>query len=60
MKCKVGGCDKQLDEYGWPIEYCEYQQGRCPHKKAKLSNEKCIIFGFLFILLGVVFSWLTT
>jgi hypothetical protein len=59
MKCKVGGCNKQLDEYGWPIEYCEYQQGRCPHKKAKLSVDGYFFVGIIFILVGL-FSWLTT
>ena len=33
MKCKVEGCIKQLDHIGDPVEYCDYQQGRCPMQK---------------------------
>lgn len=33
MKCKVEGCNKQLDHMGTPVEYCDYQQGRCPMQK---------------------------
>ena len=33
MKCKVDGCNKQLDQFGVPVEYCDYQQGRCPMQK---------------------------
>ena len=33
MRCKVDGCNRQLDENGYPVEYCEWQQGRCPHQK---------------------------
>lgn len=33
MKCKVDGCDRQLDHMGVPVEYCDYQQGRCPMQK---------------------------
>lgn len=41
MKCKVDGCDKQLDSNGRPVEYCDYQQGGCPmQKKAFDWNNK--------------------
>ena len=33
MKCKVDGCTKQLDHTGVPVEYCDWQQGRCPMQK---------------------------
>ena len=33
MECKVLGCKNQLDNDGVPVEYCEYQQGRCPMQK---------------------------
>jgi len=33
MKCSVEGCNKQLDHSGVPVEYCDYQQGRCPMQK---------------------------
>jgi hypothetical protein len=33
MKCKILGCDKKLDDQGFPISYCEWQQGRCPNQK---------------------------
>lgn len=41
MICKVLGCKNQLDNDGVPVEYCEYQQGRCPmQKKAFDWNNK--------------------
>ena len=33
MKCKVDGCDKRLNDMGVPVEYCDWQQGRCPMQK---------------------------
>jgi hypothetical protein len=33
MKCSVEGCNKQLDHMGVPVEYCDWQQGRCPMQK---------------------------
>ena len=32
MKCTIEGCNKQLDN-GVPVEYCDWQQGRCPMQK---------------------------
>lgn len=51
MKCKVDGCNKQLDETGWPVEYCDYQQGRCPmQKKAFDWNNKFDRFSALVLV----------
>ena len=33
VKCPVRGCRQKLDSDNIPIEYCEYQQGRCPMQK---------------------------
>jgi len=59
MRCKVDGCNKQLDETGWPVEYCDWQQGRCPNKKAKLSYEGHIFVGSLLVIVFLL-SWLLT
>ena len=32
-KCVVSGCETLLNEEGYPVHYCEYQQGRCPMQK---------------------------
>ena len=67
MKCSVEGCDKQLDNNNYPVEYCEYQQGRCPmQKKAFDWNNKFdrfsaivlvpVITIFLLIILYVELS----
>ena len=51
MKCKVEGCDKQLDSMGVPVEYCDYQQGRCPsQKKAFDWNNKFDRFSALVLV----------
>ena len=51
MRCKVDGCSKQLDETGWPVEYCDYQQGRCPmQKKAFDWNNKFDRFSALVLV----------
>ncbi len=33
MRCKVDGCQKQLNDSGIPVDYCDWQQGRCPMQK---------------------------
>jgi hypothetical protein len=51
MKCTVQGCNRQLDEHGSPVEYCEYQQGRCPmQKKAFDWNNKFDRFSALVLV----------
>ena len=32
-KCIVRGCRHKLDDDGYPVEFCDYQQGRCPMQK---------------------------
>ena len=51
MKCKVQGCNKQLDHMNVPVEYCDYQQGRCPmQKKAFDWNNKFDKFAAIFLV----------
>lgn len=61
MRCNVGGCNRQLDHNGIPVEYCDYQQGRCPmQKKAFDWNNKfdrfsaLVLVPFMFLVLLVV------
>lgn len=58
MKCKVEGCNKQLDHMGVPVEYCDYQQGRCPMQKQKLDTVGYVVIGCMFITLFLII-WLT-
>ena len=51
MRCKVEGCNKQLDHIGIPVEYCDWQQGRCPmQKKAFDWNNKFDRFAALVLV----------
>lgn len=51
MKCRVEGCNKQLDNMGVPVEYCDYQQGGCPmQKKAFDWNNKFDRFSALVLV----------
>lgn len=51
MKCKVKDCNHKLDPQGYPVEYCEYQQGRCPmQKKAFDWNNKFDRFSALVLV----------
>jgi hypothetical protein len=67
MKCDVEGCNKQLDFNGFPLEHCDWQQGRCPmRKKAFDWNNKFdkfaalvlvpLMFALLFVVLYVELS----
>jgi len=58
-KCKVIGCDKKLDENDRPIDYCDWQQGRCPMQKEKLDTTGRIVITFMFITL-LITLWLIT
>lgn len=63
MRCKVDGCNRQLDENGYPVEYCDWQQGRCPmQKKAFDWNNRFDRFAaivlvpiMLLLMLGVIY-----
>jgi len=59
MKCKVNGCGRQLDAYGFPVEYCDYQQGRCPmYPKPNMTLQTVIVYVIILtLLLGV--TWYT-
>lgn len=52
-KCKVSGCHHKLDFMGVPIEYCDYQQGRCPMQKKPELSTKAQVFMTLSILVFV-------
>lgn len=53
-KCTVGGCETPLNEEGYPVQYCEYQQGRCPiQKKAFDINDKFDRFA-AFVLVPIM------
>jgi hypothetical protein len=59
VKCPVRGCRKKLDSDNLPIEYCDYQQGRCPmYPKPKLSLLSSVFYAIIFTLLFVII-WLT-
>jgi hypothetical protein len=34
----VRGCNNKLDETGRPVEYCDWQQGRCPMQKRAVNK----------------------
>lgn len=53
-KCKLHGCERQLDENGYPLEYCDWQQGRCPMQKQKVTFEGTAFFTLIFILLFII------
>jgi hypothetical protein len=59
VRCKVEGCNRQLDEYGYPVEFCDWQQGRCPMQKQKLDTVGYIVITFMFITLFIIL-WLIT
>jgi hypothetical protein len=59
VKCPVRGCRKKLDSDNIPVEYCDYQQGRCPmYPKPKISLPAGLFYITIFILLFVI-VWLT-
>ena len=56
-KCPVHGCRKKLDDEGYPVKFCDYQQGRCPMYKADARPFAVIIYIMMFVvLIGVL--WL--
>ena len=59
VKCPVRGCNKKLDSDNIPIEYCDFQQGRCPmYPKTQLTLRATLFYVIIFVLLfGVI--WLT-
>jgi hypothetical protein len=58
MRCKVHGCNRQLDHDGRPVEYCDYQQGGCPMQKQKLdATGHAVIIGMFTLLFFII--WLT-
>ncbi len=55
VKCPVRGCRKKLDSDNIPIEYCDFQQGRCPMYKSKIEVNPIIFYVLIFaIMLGVI------
>jgi hypothetical protein len=59
VKCPVRGCRKKLDSDNLPIEYCDFQQGRCPmYPKSDIDFKSATFFIGIFLLLFVII-WLT-
>lgn len=58
MKCKVEGCNRQLDHHGYPVEYCDYQQGGCPMQKKNLDTVGYIVLAGMYLLLFLIL-WFT-
>jgi hypothetical protein len=59
VKCPVPGCRKKLDSHNLPIEYCDFQQGRCPmYPKPDIDLKSALFFIGIFLLLFVII-WLT-
>ncbi len=51
MKCIVKDCNNKLDNRGYPVEYCDWQQGRCPHQKKAFDwNNKFDRFAALVLV----------
>jgi hypothetical protein len=49
MKCEYCGLDRNRDEW------CDWQQGRCPHReKPKMSRSHALFVGSLVTLLVVL------
>jgi hypothetical protein len=59
MRCPVEDCTKKLDDRGRPLEFCDYQQGRCPMQKHTLDVVGVAVIIGMFTMLGLVI-WLTT
>jgi len=59
VKCPVSGCNKKLDSHNIPLEYCDFQQGRCPmYPKPEFNLRAAIPYAIIYILLFVII-WLT-
>lgn len=57
VKCPVHGCRKKLDSDNVPVEYCDYQQGRCPMYKADARPIAILFYILIFVFLfGIVWS----
>lgn len=61
MNCIVRGCRKKLDENGIPLEYCDYQQGRCPMQRQNREVPKYVLTSILIscIVIAVLLGYLT-
>ena len=53
MKCVVRGCTKKLDVNGFPLEYCDYQQGRCPMQRQNRDLPNWVAAAILVIGIAV-------
>lgn len=61
MKCIVHGCHNKLDDTGFPVKYCDYQQGRCPMQRQNRYAPQWLIISLLAfaVVLAVTVSLLT-
>ena len=55
MRCDI--CNKELGADGRPVDYCEWQQGGCPHQKQKLDVAGHLVIVGMYTLLFLII-WL--
>lgn len=57
MKCVVRGCRHKLDDAGEPVEYCDYQQGRCPMQRRTMPMAVLQQIAVIALIGATVFAW---
>jgi hypothetical protein len=57
MKCLVRGCRHKLNDTGTPVEYCDYQQGRCPMQRRKVPMSTLQQIAIIALVIAIVFAW---
>lgn len=55
MRCNI--CDKELDKDRRPVVYCDWQQGRCPNQKEKLSPMGYFTITSIFVIFFIVIAF---
>jgi hypothetical protein len=58
VKCPIRGCRKKLGSNNIPLEYCDFQQGRCPmYPKTDFTFIAVLVYILIFVLLfGVIWA----
>ena len=56
MKCIVRGCRNELDDTGFPVKYCDYQQGRCPMQRPNRDTPHWVIASILVLGLALAIA----
>jgi hypothetical protein len=57
MKCVVRGCRHKLDDAGTPVEYCDYQQGRCPMQRRYVPMSLLQKIAAISLITVIIFAW---